>query len=176
MDRPFSVAAIFFALGIAASFNAIPVSTAQAAWGCGTTDGVATGRSWGFRNQAAASFRALAECSQRSTRGGCRVVSCSSSVNTYYDAHVTWFKDADTPPVERSTAKAAETSVRISTKTTSGDKCTSVQARCAMEVGARCNPRTGYWCIGRGQVGNNYCGGSNIAWLACLDRVRAAQK
>lgn len=68
------------------------------AWGCGATDGTATGRSWGARNKTAASYRALAECAQRSTRGRtaklighCRVVSCSPSIKTYYDAHLAWF-------------------------------------------------------------------------------------
>jgi len=61
------------------------------AWGCGATDGVATGRSWGFANQAAASSRALAGCKKYSTQGSCRVVSCSPAVKTYADAHAAWF-------------------------------------------------------------------------------------
>jgi hypothetical protein len=64
------------------------------AWGCGATDGVATGRSWGFPNQAAASYRALSECTKRSTHASCRIVSCSPSVHSYYEAHVAWFTDA----------------------------------------------------------------------------------
>ena len=64
------------------------------AWGCGATDGVATGRSWGFPNRTAALYRALAECAQRSTHERCRVISCSPFVNTRYDAQVTWFSDA----------------------------------------------------------------------------------
>jgi hypothetical protein len=75
----------------------MPQSTAttstRAAWGCGATDGHSTGRSWGFANRAAASYRALAECTQRSTHGPCHVVSCNPSVTTYGDAQVAWFSD-----------------------------------------------------------------------------------
>ncbi len=74
-----------------ASSRATSVSAAPGAWGCGATDGTATGRSWNFRNKTAASYRALAECTQRSKTGGCHVVSCSASVRTYDDAHVAWF-------------------------------------------------------------------------------------
>jgi hypothetical protein len=69
-------------------------ATSSHAWGCGATDGKATGRSWGFPNKAAASFRALSECTKRSAQASCRVVSCSASVHSYYEAHVTWFADA----------------------------------------------------------------------------------
>jgi hypothetical protein len=69
-------------------------ATGSQAWGCGATDGVARGRSWGFPNKASASFRALAECTKRSTQVSCRIVSCSASVHSYYEAHVTWFADA----------------------------------------------------------------------------------
>jgi len=63
------------------------------AWGCGATDGKATGRSWGHANQASASYRALAACAERSVRGGCHVVSCSPSVHNYTEAHVAWFSN-----------------------------------------------------------------------------------
>jgi hypothetical protein len=81
-------------------YNATPATGAGTAtsshgWGCGATDGKATGRSWGFPNQASASFRALSECAKRSTHGSCRVVSCSPSVHTYDEAHVTWFTSAN---------------------------------------------------------------------------------
>jgi hypothetical protein len=69
-------------------------ATGGHAWGCGATDGVARGRSWGFPNKASASFRALSECTKRSTQASCRIVSCSASVHSYYEAHVTWFADA----------------------------------------------------------------------------------
>jgi hypothetical protein len=60
-------------------------------WGCGATNGTAKGRSWGFSNKAAASYRALSECSKRAPQGGCHVVSCSASVHSYDEAHVAWF-------------------------------------------------------------------------------------
>ena len=66
-------------------------TTNRHAWGCGATDGVVRGRSWGFPNKIAASYRALAECARLSTHERCRIVSCSPLVKTYYDAHVTWF-------------------------------------------------------------------------------------
>jgi len=58
------------------------------AWGCGATDGKATGRSWGYRNKAAASYSALAACTQRSARASCHIVSCSSSVRNRDEAGV----------------------------------------------------------------------------------------
>jgi hypothetical protein len=74
-----------------------PISTGGGAaasdhgWGCGATNGTAKGRSWGFSNKAAASYRALSECSKRAPQGGCHVVSCSASVHSYDEAHVAWF-------------------------------------------------------------------------------------
>jgi hypothetical protein len=168
---------IVFVFGIAASVSAILISAAQASWGCGATDGAVTGRSWGFRNQIAASHRALAECAQRSKRGHCRIVSCNPSVDTYDEAHATWFSEAHmSAPVERQRAKAVQTAVRASATAAATGKCTSVQARCAIEVGAHCDPKTGYWCVGGGRRGNNYCGGNHSAWFACLDRVRGTRR
>ena len=73
-----------------------PISSATsstgAAWGCGATDGVARGRSWGFPNKAAASLRALSECAKRSTH--CHIVSCSPSIHNYYEAQATLFGSA----------------------------------------------------------------------------------
>jgi hypothetical protein len=49
------------------------------------------------------------------------------------------------------------------------DKCTSLQARCAIEVGGKCNPNTGGWCYGwwKGQR----CGSGTIqAFDACISR------
>lgn len=166
---------IVFAFGIAASAVVILGSEAQASWGCGATDSVATGRSWGFRNHTAASHRALAECAQRSKLGHCRIVSCNSSVNTYDDAQVAWFSQTHTPPpVQRQTSKIAQTAVRVSATTVVTGKCKSVQARCAIEVGGICDPKTGYWCVG--SVAGRICSGSHNAWFACLDRVRGAQR
>src|ERR1700726_1169047 len=62
-------------------------ATTRAAWGCGATDGTARGRSWGFPNRAAASFRALSECAKRSPR--CHIVSCSPDIHNYYEAQAT---------------------------------------------------------------------------------------
>ena len=62
-------------------------ATSSHAWGCGATDGQARGRSWGFPNKAAASFRALSECAKRSTH--CHIVSCSPSIHNYYEAQAT---------------------------------------------------------------------------------------
>jgi hypothetical protein len=62
-------------------------SSSNQAWGCGATDGQARGRSWGFPNKAAASFRALSECAKRGTH--CHIVSCSPSIHNYYEAQAT---------------------------------------------------------------------------------------
>jgi hypothetical protein len=68
-------------------------ATNAGGWGCGATDGTATGRSWGYPNKAGASYRALAACMKRSAQGGCHVVSCSASVHNYAEAQVAWFAD-----------------------------------------------------------------------------------
>jgi hypothetical protein len=50
-----------------------------------------------------------------------------------------------------------------------GGKCSSLQARCAIEVGGKCNPNTGSWCYGwwKGQR----CGSGTIqAFDACISR------
>jgi hypothetical protein len=60
-------------------------------WGCAATDGTAKGRTWGFRNQAAASHLALSICERRSTSQTCRIVSCSSKVATSGDAYAIFF-------------------------------------------------------------------------------------
>jgi len=60
-------------------------------WGCGATDGAtAKGRSWGYGNRTAASYRALAECSRKTT-GSCHIMSCSASVHSRADAPSGWF-------------------------------------------------------------------------------------
>ncbi len=62
---------------------------------------------------------------------------------------------------------------------TGGDRCGSEKARCAREVGGRCNSRTGAWCVGgisRTRGINGWCGGTVAAFTSCLDRVRAAGK
>ena len=78
--------------------SSMPVSTGAGtaesshAWGCGAKDGVARGRSWGFSNKVAASFRALSECAKRSAH--CRIISCSASVHNYDEAQATLFGGA----------------------------------------------------------------------------------
>jgi hypothetical protein len=76
------------------TYGSAPSTSASAAtsshgWGCGATDGTARGRSWGFSNKAAASFRALSECAKRSPH--CHITSCSASVHNYYEAQATLF-------------------------------------------------------------------------------------
>ena len=85
----------FYPPGYRMAEAAVTNPATRGAWGCGATDGVATGRSWGFPNQTSASFRALSECTKRSTHASCRVVSCSPSIHSYYEAHVTWFGDTN---------------------------------------------------------------------------------
>jgi len=53
-------------------------------------------------------------------------------------------------------------------------KCTSIQARCAIEIGGICNPSTGNWRYG--PVYFHHYGGNTAAFLACLDRARDTQK
>ena len=67
-------------------------ATGSQAWGCGATDGTARGRSWGFPNKAAASFRALSECAKRSAH--CHIIACSASVHNYDEAQATLFGSA----------------------------------------------------------------------------------
>jgi hypothetical protein len=53
-----------------------------------------------------------------------------------------------------------------------GAKCTSIQAKCAVEAGGKCDPKTGHWCYGI-YKGEN-CGGYGTAFRACLVRNGAA--
>ena len=77
----------------AASLTGGGAATGSHAWGCSATDGQARGRSWGFPNKAAASFRALSECAKRSAH--CHILSCSPSVHNYYEAQATLFSGAN---------------------------------------------------------------------------------
>jgi hypothetical protein len=53
-------------------------------------------------------------------------------------------------------------------------KCISIQARCAVEIGGRCNPRTGYWQYG---YANGYAvGGTTEAYNTCISRALAAKR
>ena len=49
--------------------------------------------------------------------------------------------------------------------------CTSIQARCAVEVGGRCDPTTGQWQFGGYEVGRTEQG-----YNACISRELAKQK
>lgn len=53
-------------------------------------------------------------------------------------------------------------------------KCTSVQARCAVEIGGVCDPKTGHWQFGwfRGYK----VGGNTEAFDACVSRMLAKRK
>jgi len=53
-------------------------------------------------------------------------------------------------------------------------KCTSMQARCAVEIGGRCNPRTGYWQYG--YVRGYATGTTPEAYDACISRALANNK
>ena len=46
--------------------------------------------------------------------------------------------------------------------------CKSVQARCAVEAGGRCDQQTGHWCYGNYRGEN--CGGTGSAFRACMKR------
>jgi hypothetical protein len=66
-------------------------SSGEHNWGCGATDGgTAKGRSWGYSNRTAATYRALAECSRKTTRS-CHIMSCSASVHSQAEVPVAWY-------------------------------------------------------------------------------------
>ena len=53
--------------------------------------------------------------------------------------------------------------------------CTSIQAKCAVQIGGRCNPKTGRWQYGNyvdPKTGPISLGGTTQAFLACLERAR----
>jgi len=62
----------------------------RAAWGCGATDGKVKGKSWNYANRTAASYRALAACSSKTSSGRCRVVSCRPGVHNSEEAIAIW--------------------------------------------------------------------------------------
>jgi hypothetical protein len=52
--------------------------------------------------------------------------------------------------------------------------CTSIQAKCAVQIGGRCDPRTGRWQYGHyvdPKTGPTSLGGTTQAFLACLERA-----
>jgi len=68
----------------------MPGSTAapgSGTWGCRATNGIGSGRSWGFPSRAEAAEGAMTGCGRLNNSGACRVVSCSSSVRTRDEAH-----------------------------------------------------------------------------------------
>jgi hypothetical protein len=68
-------------------------SSGEHNWGCGATDGgTAKGRSWGYGNRTAATYRALSECSRKTT-GACHIMSCSASVYSQADVPSAWFNN-----------------------------------------------------------------------------------
>ena len=53
--------------------------------------------------------------------------------------------------------------------------CTSIQAKCAVQIGGRCNPQTGRWQYGNyvdPKMGPVSLGGTTQVFLACLERAR----
>jgi len=62
-------------------------------------------------------------------------------------------------------------------------KCTSIQAQCAIEIGGRCDPKTGRWQYGGGYLGRvgggtSSSGGTNRfgAFDACVSRKQGQGK
>ena len=52
-------------------------------------------------------------------------------------------------------------------------KCTSIQARCAVQIGGTCDPATGHWVYGRRGVGGTNKSG---AFDACVSAGLAKRK
>jgi hypothetical protein len=56
-------------------------------------------------------------------------------------------------------------------------KCTSLQARCALEVGGECDPKTGKWAYGNwGGVNRGGMANRGGAFDACISRGLAKRK
>jgi hypothetical protein len=55
-------------------------------------------------------------------------------------------------------------------------KCTSISAQCAVEIGGRCDPKTGHWEYGN--YGNRGSGGTNRggAFDVCLSKKLKQRK
>jgi len=66
----------------------------------------------------------------------------------------------------------------MSTTAHAAGKCTSIQARCAVEIGGTCNPITGHWEYGGGFNGRGGSGGTNRggAFDACVSRELSRRK
>jgi hypothetical protein len=52
--------------------------------------------------------------------------------------------------------------------------CTSIQARCAVEIGGKCDPKTGKWHYGR--TTNGWVGGNTQTFQACVERETGRRK
>jgi len=77
-------------LDLSPAGNRAGQSPGRGAWGCGATDGKVKGKSWNYPNRTAASYRALAACSSKTTSGRCHVVSCRAGVHNDYEAIAIW--------------------------------------------------------------------------------------
>jgi hypothetical protein len=55
--------------------------------------------------------------------------------------------------------------VSLASPAAAAAKCTSIQARCAVEIGGTCDPTTGRWEYGRRGMGGN-----SQAFNACISR------
>ena len=67
-----------------------------------------------------------------------------------------------------STTSVAVVSARTKSQRNATNKCTSIQARCALEIGGECNPRTGRWSY----IGVNW----HLRFDDCLSRELARNK
>jgi hypothetical protein len=59
------------------------------------------------------------------------------------------------------------------------NRCTGMQAKCAVEIGGRCDPVTGHWEYGyaRGaEFGHPPSGGNTTAYNDCISRALAKKK
>lgn len=68
-------------------------------------------------------------------------------------------------------AAAIAMSVLASTTALAAKGCNSVQQKCAVEIGGRCDPATGKW-----EYGRNGAGGNSMSFNACLSRASGKPK
>jgi hypothetical protein len=67
-----------------------------------------------------------------------------------------------------STTSVAVASAGTKSQRNATTKCTSIQARCALQIGGECNPRTGHWRY----IGTNW----HVRFDDCLSRELARNK
>ena len=53
-------------------------------------------------------------------------------------------------------------------------KCTSIQAKCAIQIGGECDPKTGRWQYGRWN--NKNTGGNAMQFNNCVSAALAAKR